>query len=138
MGRILSIDLGKKRTGLAVTDPLKIIASPLEYVKTSELIRFIKNYVLKEDVESFVVGMPRQMDNSDSEMTQPVLKLVERLKAEFPQIKVFTQDERFSSKMALHSMIESGASKKNRRIKGNIDKISAAIILQSFLERKNQ
>jgi putative holliday junction resolvase len=138
MGRILSIDLGKKRTGLAVTDPLKIIASPLEFVKTNELIGFIKSYTTKEDVESIVVGLPRQMDNTDSEMTKPALKLADRLKKEFPNLNVFTQDERFSTKIALHSMLESGTSKKNRRIKGNVDKISATIILQSFLERKNQ
>jgi putative holliday junction resolvase len=138
MGRILSIDLGKKRTGLAVTDPLKIIASPLDYVKTNELIGYIKNYTLKADVESIVVGLPRQLDNSESEMTQPALRLVEKLKTEFPHMGVYTQDERFSSKIALHSMLESGASKKNRKVKGNIDKISATIILQSFLERKNK
>lgn len=138
MGRILSIDLGKKRTGLAVTDPLKLIAFPLEYVKTSDLMTFVKDYMLKEDIESFVIGMPRQMDNTPSEMTQSVLQLVEKMKAEFPGKNVFTHDERFTSKIALKSMLESGASKKTRRIKGNIDKISATIILQSFLERINQ
>ncbi len=138
MGRILSIDLGTKRTGLAVTDPLKIIASPLEFVKTHELFSYLNQYIIKEDVESFVVGMPKQMDNSDSDMTKPVLKLIEKLKTAFPNKDVFVQDERFTSKIALDSMIESGASKKNRRIKGNIDKISAAIILQSFLARKNR
>ena len=138
MGRILSIDLGTKRTGLAVTDPLKIIASPLEFVKTHELFSYLNQYIIKEDVESFVVGMPKQMDNSDSDMTKPVLKLIEKLKTAFPNKDVFVQDERFTSKIALDSMIESGASKKNRRIKGNIDKISAAIILQSFFARKNR
>lgn len=138
MGRILSIDLGTKRTGLAVTDPLKIIASPLEFVKTHELFSYLNQYIIKEDVEAFVVGMPKQMDNSDSDMTQPVLKLIEKLKTAFPNKDVFVQDERFTSKIALDSMIESGASKKNRRVKGNIDKISAAIILQSFLARKNR
>jgi putative holliday junction resolvase len=138
MGRILAIDLGKKRTGMAVTDPLKIIATPLDFIPTADLIPYLKKYVQIEDVESFVVGMPSMLDSSDSEMTKPAVKLVERLKNEFKGITVYTQDERFTSKIALHSMIESGVNKKKRRIKGNVDKISATIILQSFLERKNQ
>jgi len=136
MGRILAIDLGKKRTGLAVTDPLKLIASPLDYVATSELTGFLKTYLEKEQVDTIVVGMPRKQDNTDSEMTAPARELAKKLATLFPEVNILTHDERFTSKMALHSMLESGMKKKDRRVKGNVDKISAAIILQSFLETK--
>lgn len=136
MGRILAIDLGKKRTGLAVTDPLKIIASPLDYVSTNDLAAYLKAYIEKEQVEAIVVGIPKRVDNSDSEMTQPAKNLVRKLESLFPAVNIFTHDERFTSKMALNSMLEGGMKKKDRRIKGNVDKISAAIILQSFLENK--
>lgn len=135
MGRILAIDLGKKRTGLAVTDPLKIIASPLDYVSTNELTTYLKSYLQKEHVEAIVVGMPSRHDNSDSEMTVPAKNLAKKLTTLFPEVDIFTHDERFTSKMALHSMLESGMKKKDRRVKGNVDKISAAIILQSFLDK---
>jgi putative Holliday junction resolvase len=137
MGRILAIDYGLKRTGLAVTDPLKIIASPLETIATENLISWIKDYIASEEVERIVVGMPLKLDQSATHTTVPVQKLISMLKETFFSIRVDEQDERFTSKMALKSMIAGGMKKKDRRNKGNVDKISAAIILQSYLERMN-
>lgn len=134
MSRLIAVDYGAKRTGLAVTDPLQIIATALETVRTHDLIEFLKKYVEKEEVEAFVVGMPRKLDNSDSENAARVQVFVKTLKKTFPQIPVHTHDERFTSSMALQSMIASGSKKSDRREKGNIDKISATIILQSFME----
>lgn len=136
MGRILGIDYGKKRTGIAVTDPLKIIASPFETIPTPETISFLENYIKKEDVESIVVGMPLRLNNAATHATADVLRLIEKLKMKFPAVSIFAEDERFTSKMALDAAIASGMKKKDRREKGNIDKISAAIILQSFLNKR--
>ncbi len=135
MGRILAIDYGRKRVGIAATDPLKIIASPLETIPAHEIIPFLENYLKKEEVESIVVGMPTRLDNSDTDVTQEVVRLIAKLKDKFPAVQVYEEDERFTSKMALEAAIASGMKKKDRRNKGNIDKISAAIILQSFLSR---
>ncbi|MFW5760220.1 MAG: Holliday junction resolvase RuvX [Cyclobacteriaceae bacterium] len=134
MGRILAIDYGKKRSGLAVTDPLQLIANPLDYVKTYELIPFLQNYSKKENVEAIVVGKPVNLNYQDTEMSGPANKLAEKLAKLFPEITIYRHDERFTSKMALQSMISGGSSKEQRKDKGNIDKISATIILQSFLE----
>ncbi|MGK7396273.1 MAG: Holliday junction resolvase RuvX [Candidatus Cyclobacteriaceae bacterium M3_2C_046] len=136
MGRILAIDYGLKRTGLAVTDPLQIIASPLDYVETSKLIDFLRSYMLNEPVESIVVGLARKYDQSDTDTTQPVLALIKKLKKIFPEQKIFVEDESFTSKEAVQAMIRAGMKKKVRAVKGNIDKISATIILQKFLENK--
>ncbi|TDE13753.1 Holliday junction resolvase RuvX [Dyadobacter psychrotolerans] len=136
MPRILAIDYGAKRTGLAVTDPLQIIATALETVRTHDLLDFLKKYALSESVEAFVVGMPRRLDNTDSDNAPRVQSFVKLLKKSFPDTPVHTHDERFTSSMALQSMIASGTKKSDRREKGNIDKISATIILQSFMESR--
>ncbi len=137
MARILAIDLGTKRTGLAVTDPLQILANPLETVETSQLMLFLKSYCTKEPVETLVLGLPTQLNGQDNEMTPRVMKLKEELQSVFPDKKIALIDERFTSKMAMQSMIAMGSKKKDRREKaGNLDKVSAAIILQSYLEQK--
>lgn len=134
MGRIIAIDYGSKRVGLAVTDPLQIIASPLDTVHSKDVIQFLKNYEQKEGVESFVLGMPKNLDGSDTNATQQVRQFHNLLKKQFPEKPVYLHDERFTSKMAMDAMIAGGMKKKDRREKGNIDKISASIILQSYLE----
>ena len=136
MPRIVAIDYGAKRTGLAVTDPLQIIATALETVRTHDLLEYLKKYSQSEPVEAFVIGMPRRLDNSDSENAPRVQAFVKLLKKTFPDIPIHTHDERFTSSMALQSMIASGTKKSDRREKGNIDKISATIILQSFMESR--
>jgi putative Holliday junction resolvase len=136
MGRVLSIDYGLKRTGIAVTDPLRIIATPLETVLTSELLAFLTNYLKKETVDEFVIGMPKTLRNEDSEIAPMVRKFVTVLRSTFPDKPVSEVDERFTSSMAQRAMIEGGMKKKDRRVKGAADRISAAIILQSFLDSK--
>lgn len=133
MGRILAIDYGRKRTGLAVTDPLKIIATALDTVMTADLLKYLKAYILKETVEQIVLGLPVNLKAEDTDVTAEVRAFSEVLKVNFPEIPIHFYDERFTSKMALQSMIDSGTKKKDRREKGNLDKISAVIILQSFL-----
>ncbi|WP_215223320.1 Holliday junction resolvase RuvX [Echinicola shivajiensis] len=136
MGRVLAIDLGTKRTGIAVTDILKITANPLETIRTMDLDKFLKDYIQKEDVEAIVVGYPKSMDGSDTQMTQPAIKLKDKLSKAYPDKKVVLVDERFTSKMAMQSMIAMGSKKKDRKEKsGNLDKISAAIILQTYLDQ---
>ncbi|MCK5370621.1 MAG: Holliday junction resolvase RuvX [Cyclobacteriaceae bacterium] len=137
MGRILAIDYGLKRTGLAVTDPLKIISSPLETVPTVGIFSWLKIYIEKEEVERIVVGMPVNLNKTDTDATEPVKSFIKKLKTTFPLISVSTEDERFTSKIARQTMIMGGMKKKDRRIKGNVDKISASIILQSYLEKAN-
>jgi putative Holliday junction resolvase len=134
MPRILAIDYGAKRTGLAVTDPSKIIASALETVPTDKLLEYLKKYIQNEAVEAFVVGMPKNLDGTTTDGTAYVERFVIELKNIFPEIAIHLHDERFTSKMAMQTMIAGGMKKKDRRIKGNIDKISAVIILQSFME----
>jgi putative Holliday junction resolvase len=136
MGRILAIDFGKKRTGIAVTDELQIIASGLTTVDTSELIPFLKDYTQKENVELFLVGKPKQMDNSDSESEVLILPFLEKLEKAIPSIPIKRVDERFTSKMAFQTMIDSGLKKKQRQNKALVDEISATIILQSYLYNK--
>lgn len=134
MARILAIDYGSKRVGLAVTDPLKIIASALDTIHSKEVLNYLKAYTEKEEVEAFVVGMPIHLDGNDTNNTPQVKGFVKGLKKAFPDIPVHLHDERFTSAMALQTMIASGYSKKDRRAKGNIDKIAATIILQSYME----
>lgn len=129
----MGIDYGRKRTGLAVTDPLQIIASPLETVRTHTLLPYLQTYCQSEMVDAFVVGLPRKLDNSDTHVTQEARTLARTLQNKFPQQLVHLHDERFTSKMALEAMITGGTTKKYRQTKGNIDKISATIILQSYL-----
>ena len=134
MGRVLAIDFGSKRTGIAVTDPLRIIATPLETVPTSDLIEFLAAYVQKEGVDEFVVGMPKTLMNQDSAIAPLVRKFVDNLKLKFPHKLVHLVDERFTSSMAMSAMIAGGMRRKERQVRGNVDKISATIILQSFLD----
>lgn len=134
MGRVLAIDYGTKRTGIAVTDALRIIATPLETVPTQELLSFLKVYLQKETVDEFVVGMPKTLKNEDSAIAPLVRKFVEELKKTFPDKPVHLADERFTSSIAMRAMIDGGMKKKDRQEKGNVDKISATIILQSFLD----
>lgn len=136
MGRILAIDYGKKRTGLAVSDPLRIIAGPLETVESENLLAFLKQYTEKEPVDEFVIGMPKQMSNVDSELAPHVRKFILKLKETFPDKPVFEVDERFTSAIAKQSMIAGGMKKKDRQVKANVDKISAVLILQSYMEQK--
>ncbi|WP_438988632.1 Holliday junction resolvase RuvX [Polaribacter sp.] len=133
MSRILAIDFGKKRTGIAVTDELQIIASGLTTVDTTKLIAFLKDYISKENVELFLVGLPKQMNNTDSESEILITPFLEKLTQQIPDIPVKRIDERFTSKMAFQTMIDSGMKKKQRRNKAMVDEISATIILQSYL-----
>ena len=136
MGRILAIDFGEKRSGLAITDDLQIIASGLTTVNTKNLLNFLKEYTNKENVELFIVGKPLQMNHSDSESEKYIVKFLTSLKVQFPNIPVIRIDERFTSKMAFQTMIDSGLKKKQRKNKALIDEISATIILQSYLYNK--
>ena len=138
MSRILALDLGTKRTGLAVTDGLRIIATALETVPTQELISYLKKYMEREAVEILVMGMPKRLNNEDTDTTAFVKNFIEKLKLAFPNIKIETIDERFTSSMALDAMITGGMKKKDRREKGNVDKISATIILQSYMESSSR
>lgn len=133
MGRILAIDYGTKRTGIAVSDPMRIIATPLETVLTNTLLSFLKAYTQRETVDEFVIGMPKTLKNEDSQIAPEVRKFVLALKAAFPEKAVHEVDERFTSSMAQQAMIDGGMKKKDRQVKGNADKISATIILQSFM-----
>jgi putative holliday junction resolvase len=134
MGRILAIDYGHKRVGLAVTDPLQIIASSLETVPPIDLLPFLEKYFLTEKVDKIILGLPVNLDGSDTNITRFVKMFTNTLRTKFPDIEVINHDERFTSKLALNAMIASGTTKKDRRIKGNIDKVSATIILQSYME----
>ena len=133
MGRIVAIDYGMKRVGIAVTDPLRLIATPLTTIETAEVLDFLKTYMAQEEVDILVVGMPKRLDNTESPMTVTVTKFIRRLQAVFPSQQIMSYDERYTSKIAAASMVEGGFKKKDRRNKANLDKLSAAIILQSFL-----
>lgn len=134
MARILCIDYGLKRSGIAVTDPLQIIATGLTTVSSTELISFLKKYFQQEDVELIVVGEPKNLDNSDTHATPLVNALIIKLKKEFPNIPLKTVDERFTSKMAKQAMIEMGMKKKERRNKATVDEIAATIMLQEYMQ----
>ncbi|MCK4561667.1 MAG: Holliday junction resolvase RuvX [Flavobacteriaceae bacterium] len=136
MAQILAIDFGKKRTGIAVTDDLQIIASGLTTVNTSEIFTFLESYLKKEQVELFLVGEPKQMNNTPSESEALIIPFIEKLKNKFKNIPIKRVDERFTSKMAFQTMIDSGLNKKQRRNKALLDEISATIILQSYLYNK--
>lgn len=135
MSRILAIDYGKKRTGLAVTDPMRIIASGLQTVETDKLFEFLKDYFSKEKIEIVIIGEPRQMDGTPSESAAMIDVFVAKFTTEFPNIKIERMDERFTSKMALQSLVDSGVKKKKRQDKGLLDEISATIILQDYLNK---
>jgi len=136
MGRILAIDYGQKRVGLAVTDELQIIATALDTVHSKDIIDYLKNYMATEPVDCIVVGEPRQMNNTASESVKFIDPFVRRLKKVFPDKKIDRYDERFTSKIASQTMISAGLKKKDRQNKSTIDKISAVIILQSYMEYK--
>ena len=133
MGRILAIDFGEKRTAIAITDELQIIASGLTTVNTVELLSFLKEYNNTEKVELILIGHPKQMDNSNSESEVLILPFIQKLEKLLPQIPMKRVDERFTSKMAFQTMIDGGMKKKQRRNKAMVDEISATIILQSYL-----
>ena len=133
MARILSIDYGGKRTGLAVTDPLQIIATGLETIDSKELIPWLKKYLLQEEVELIIIGLPKNWDESDTHGTPLVEAAIKKIQKEFPAMPLKTVDERYSSKMAKDAMIEMGMKKKDRRDKKNVDLIAATIILQEYL-----
>ena len=136
MARIMAIDYGRKRTGIAVTDSLQMIANGLTTVPSGELVKFIQNYMAKEPVELIVVGQPKQMNNEPSENMRYVQAFVTHLKRTLPQIPVEYYDERFTSVMAHQAMLEGGLRKKKRQEKALVDEISAVIILQAYLESK--
>ena len=137
MGRILSFDYGTKRIGIAATDPLKIIASALDTIHPKDILVYLKKYLLLETVECFVVGKPMKLDGSDSDSAVHVKNFISLLNKNFPEIPVVQIDERFTSLIAQKSMIEMGMKKKDRQNKGNIDQISAVLILQTYLETKS-
>ena len=134
MERILGIDFGTKRVGLAVSDPLSIFASALETVPATKIISYLQSYVVGQPVSRFVVGYPKNLDNTPAENAQHVERFVKQLKKTFPTIPVSLEDERFTSKLALRAMIDGGVKKMQRREKATVDKVSAALILQGYLD----
>lgn len=136
MARILSIDYGQKRTGIAVTDDFQIIASGLTTIPSTDIIPFLKAYFLKESVDTVLIGEPKQMNGLPSESTEIIEKFISQFHTEFPNMKMERVDERFTSKMAFQTMIDSGLKKKQRQNKGLIDEIAATILLQDYLNYK--
>lgn len=134
MGRWLALDVGAKRTGIAVTDPLRIIATALETVATHDLVPYLKNYFQNEQVDIVIVGEPKQLDNSPSESAKAINNVIVKLQQSIPNINIQRMDERFTSKMASQVIAQSGKSKKERQKKELIDTVSATIILQSYME----
>ena len=134
MARIICIDYGGKRTGIAVTDPLQIIATALTTVATKDLFVFLKDYFSKEQVELILIGEPLNLDDTATHATPLVAEAIKRLQKEFPHIPLKKVDERFTSKMASRAMVEMGMKKKDRQVKGNVDQIAAAIMLQEYLQ----
>jgi putative Holliday junction resolvase len=139
MARILAIDYGKKRTGIAVSDPSRIIATGLETLSTPDVMDFLRTYISKEQVDIIVIGEAKQMNNSESESMVLIRPFYEQLVLAFPGCKVHMYDERFTSKMAFRAMIDGGLKKKDRQNKATVDKVSAVLLLQSFMEfQQNQ
>jgi putative Holliday junction resolvase len=137
MGRIIGIDYGKKRVGLAVTDPFKVFASPLKTVVAREFDTFISEYLQTEEIDAFVIGYPVQLNNKPSESVKYIDPFIVRLKKRFPGKPVYLVDERFTSQIAIKAMINGGVKKKERQDKSMVDRISASIILQSWLDKNN-
>jgi len=137
MPRILAIDYGLKRTGIAVTDPYKIIATGLTTIDSKLLIAFLKNYFTLEPVELIIIGEPKNLDDSDTHATALVAQCVKELVKNFPLIPVIKVDERYTSKMAVKSMVQSGMKKKDRRNKARVDEIAATIMLQEYLQHNS-
>ena len=138
MDRIIGIDYGRKRVGVAVSDPLRIFASALDTVPSAKIIEYLKRYAENERVERFVVGYPMNLDNTPSEAAADVEAFLKNLKRQFPDIPVSLEDERFTSVLAHRAMIDGGVKKMDRRDKAAVDKVSAALILQTFLDRDKQ
>jgi len=136
MARVLALDYGLKRTGIAITDELQLIASGLTTVATNDILDFLKNYLKEENVELFVIGKPKQMNNADSESEALIKPFILKLENEFPEIPIIRVDERFTSKMAFQTLIDSGLKKKKRANKALVDEVSATLILQSYLSSK--
>lgn len=136
MGQILAVDFGKKRCGLAATDDLRIIASGLDTVETSVLMEYLRKYFEKNTVDEVVIGLPTDLKGNMSEVEQDIQKFIEEFKDEFPEVSVVRFDERFTSKIASYFISQSGKNKKQRQEKGLIDKVSATLILQQYLEQK--
>ncbi len=134
MARILAIDYGGKRTGLAVTDPLQIIATGLATIESKELVPYLKKYFQAEEVELIIIGLPKNWDESDTHGTAPAQAAIKKLQKEFPLMPLKTVDERYTSKMAKDAMLQMGMKKKDRRVKANVDIIAATIILQEYLQ----
>ena len=134
-GRILALDYGSKRTGIAVTDELQLIASGLKTVATIDLMKTLEAYLENEKVDTLVVGEPKQMDASPSEIQQEIDKFLQKLNKRFPKLKVARQDERFTSKLAARSLVEAGVKKSKRQDKALVDEVSATLILQAYLDR---
>lgn len=134
MTRIMAIDYGLKRTGLAVTDPLQIIATALATVETPQLFDYLAQYLAKESVSAFVVGEPKNLDNTASEIAPQVEQLVQKLGAIYPNIPIHRIDERFTSKMAVQTLVQSGLKKKQRQNKALLDQVSAVLILQTYMQ----
>lgn len=135
MGRVLALDYGKVRTGIAITDPLRMIASGLTTVETTKLFDFLDQYLDDEEVDLIIVGEPRQMLDKPSESEVLIVKFIKEFQLRYPEIDLERQDERFTSKLAVKSMIEGGMKKKKRKDKALIDEISATLILQAYLDR---
>jgi putative Holliday junction resolvase len=133
MGRILAIDYGTKRVGIAVTDPLKIIASSLTTVHANEILAFLTDYSQKEEIELIVVGLPKQMDGQASDSEIHIAQFLKKLKQSLPLIPVVRYDERYTSKMAFQTLIDAGYKKKQRQDKKLLDSVSATLILQGYL-----
>ncbi|MDR9397910.1 Holliday junction resolvase RuvX [Salibacter sp.] len=135
MARIMAIDYGKKRCGIAVTDTLQISTNGLDTVLTENIFKFLKEYLSQEDVETLVIGEPKRMNDEPSAVEEQIKVFIRGVKKRFPKINVEREDERFTSKMAMQSMVEGGVKKKKRREKELVDKVSATLILQSYLGR---
>ena len=138
MGKIMAVDYGKKRCGIAVTDDMQIIASGLQTVETVDLFPFLAGYFTENRVEAIVVGLPTDLKGNLSEIEQEISGFIEKFKMEYPEIEVHRFDERFTSKMASFFISQSGKNKKKREEKGLVDKVSATLILQNFLEQKQK
>ena len=136
MGQILAVDFGKKRCGLAATDDLRIIASGLDTVETTALMEFLRKYFSENSVDEVVIGLPTDLKGNMSEVEEDIQKFIEEFKSEFPEVSVVRFDERFTSKIASYFISQSGKNKKQRQEKGLIDKVSATLILQQYLEQK--
>ncbi len=136
MGRIIYLDIGGKRTGVAVTDPLRIIASGLATIEAKELLTFLKSYLTKEQVDLILVGLPLNLDGSETHGTSIARTAINNLKKNLPDIPIETLDERFTSRMAKNAMLEMGLKKKDRAKKENVDMVSAVLILQTYLQQK--